>query len=173
MNAIEEIFKKKYKELCIISYFYLKDINEAQDIVQEIFIKLIERNKEQKVVDIEAYLRVAIRNSSLKRIKNKQILEPIRDYYLFYNDKNTAEEEAIALKNKQDLYRQIDLLPPQCRKVFLLCALDDLKYQETANLLGVSINTVKTQMKKAYKVLRSSLKDHHLLFFLFPQKDFC
>lgn len=172
MNEIEEIFKRRYKELCIMSFYYLKDINEAQDIVQEVFVKVIERNKVQKIINVESYLKVAIRNSSLKRIKNTQIFEPIGDYSLFYNEENTDAEEALALKNKQYLYKQIDLLPLQCKRIFLLCVLDNMKYQETADLLGVSINTVKTQMKKAYKTLRSSLKHYHsIVFLLFSKKN--
>ena len=61
----------------------------------------------------------------------------------------------------------IDKLPGQCKTVFELCALDGKKYQTAANSLGISVNTVKTQMKKAYRTLRYDLRNVHeiMLFF--------
>lgn len=171
MDKVEVAFKKEYKQLCILSYYYLKDINEAKDVVQDIFVKIIEQNKAPELKNINSYLKTAVRNASLKRIKKKNLLSPIDDSYLFYHQNNTEEEEKIALQNKIELYKQIDLLPEQCKKVFLLCVVDNLKYQEAADTLKISVNTVKTQIKKAYKTLRSSLKDTKLLLFIFSKKS--
>ena len=55
------------------------------------------------------------------------------------------------------LYRTINGLPDECRKIFLMACLDDMKYQEIANALQISINTVKTQMKIALRFLREHL----------------
>ncbi|MDO5979782.1 RNA polymerase sigma factor [Flavivirga spongiicola] len=170
MDSIEEIFRKNYKELCILSYYYLKDINEAKDVVQDVFVKIIEQNKLKELKNSESYFKTAVRNTSLKRIQKRKKTDTLSNHNLFYNPANTEEQEAIALKNKIELYKQIDLLPEQCKNVFLLCVLNDLKYKEAAEVLKISINTVKTQMKKAFKILRSSLKDTHLLLFLFSQE---
>ena len=61
------------------------------------------------------------------------------------------------------LYQTIDKLPEKCRKVFLMACLNDKTYQEVADELGTSINTVKTQMKTALKFLRENLQEE--LFF--------
>ncbi len=173
MDSIEEIFKKNYKQLCVVSYYYLKDINEAKDVVQDVFVKIIEQKKISELKNSKSYLKIAVRNASLKRIQKSKQIDSLSIHNLFYNQSNTEEQEAIALKNKINLYKQIDLLPEQCKQIFLLCVLDDLKYKETAEVLKISVNTVKTQMKKAFKILRTSLKDTHLLLFLFPQKKLC
>ena len=170
MDFIEVIFKKKYKELCILSYYYLKDINEAKDVVQNVFVKIIEQKKLRELKNSENYLKAAVRNASLKKIEKRKQLDTLNNHHLFYTQTSTEEQEAIMLKNKINLYKKIDLLPEQCKKVFLLCVLDDLKYKEAAEILNISVNTVKTQMKKAFKRLRSSLKDTHLLLFLFSQE---
>ena len=57
----------------------------------------------------------------------------------------------------QKLQQALDKLPQQCKNVFELCAIDGQKYDYAANHLGISKNTVKTQMKKAYKILRGNL----------------
>ncbi len=62
---------------------------------------------------------------------------------MFSTDESTKETEL--------LYQTIDKLPEKCRKVFLMACLNDKTYQEIADELGTSINTVKTQMKTALK----------------------
>ena len=64
------------------------------------------------------------------------------------------------------LYNTIDRLPDKCRKVFLMACLNDKSYQEIADELGTSINTVKTQMKTALKFLRENLQEEHFLSIL-------
>ena len=56
------------------------------------------------------------------------------------------------------LYAEIARLPEQCRKVFELIVLKDMKYKEVADFLGLSVNTVKTHFARALKQLRSSLQ---------------
>ena len=55
------------------------------------------------------------------------------------------------------LYRTISSLPDECRKIFLMACLEDMKYREIADALSISINTVKTQMKIALRFLREHL----------------
>ena len=67
----------------------------------------------------------------------------------------------------QQLYKALHQLPEQCKQVFTLCCLQDMKYREAADLLGISINTVRTQMGRAYKILRNSLDNKTFLNLLF------
>ena len=64
------------------------------------------------------------------------------------------------------LYRTIGKLPEKCKQVFLMACLNDKTYQEIANTLGVSVNTVKTQMKYALKFLRDNLREDDFSFVL-------
>lgn len=165
MDNLEVFFKSNYKELCLVSFFYIKDIKEAEDIVQDVFVKIIERQDEIVIKNLNSYLKIAVRNASLKRIAHNENLQSIDENTVFYNETQTEEDHEAALQKQVDLYRQIDSLPEQCKKIFLLCVLEDLKYQEAADTLGISINTVKTQMKKAFKILRHSLQLVYFLFF--------
>lgn len=169
MDTIELIFKKEYKQLCILSYFYLKDIDEAEDVVQDIFVKIIEQNKYEELRNIKSYLKTAVRNASLKHIQKKKEVSLVNEYQLFYNQSFTEEQEKQALNNKLEIYKKLNLLPEQCKLVFLLCVIDGLKYKEAADFLNISVNTVKTQMKKAYKILRESLADAQFILFLFSK----
>lgn len=171
MSEIERLFKEHYRDLCVMAQYYLNDFDEAQDVVQGIFFKLIQQDNKATLLNPKSYLKVAVRNESLKRIKTNKSRQSIGELdYLVYQNGLTNNEEALAIQKKIKLYEQINLLPNQCKKIFLLCALDGLKYQETADILNISVNTVKTQMKKAFKILRSSLKDINVLFILLQKK---
>lgn len=122
--------------------------------------------KQNQIKDLENYLKVAVKNASLKQVLKKHKSITIDETVLFYSESNTEKENEQALQKKIQLYKQINLLPEQCKKIFLLCVLDDFKYQEAADALGISINTVKTQMKKAYKMLRASLKSICFLYMI-------
>jgi RNA polymerase sigma-70 factor (ECF subfamily) len=78
------------------------------------------------------------------------------------------DEPLIEETNRTSILQQsINNLPLGCKNVFELCALDGYKYSSAADHLGISVNTVKTQMKKAYKILRHDLKNYYLLILLF------
>lgn len=144
-----------------MSYHYTKDMSEAEDVVQDVFVKVLE--KKDEIHQLKHYLTVAVKNASLKRVSNKYqtvaMQNQIESGSPFFSD----DEKEADFKRKAQLYKQIDLLPVQCKKIFLLCVLEGCKYQEAADQLGISVNTVKTQMKKAYKILRIALKSVYLL----------
>jgi len=64
------------------------------------------------------------------------------------------------------LQKGITELPEACREIFILSRTDNMKYSEIADKLGISVNTVKTQMKIALAYLRENLKDYLMLLLL-------
>ena len=82
------------------------------------------------------------------------------------NEKSESPEEDLI---KNDMYRAvhkaIDNLPDQCRKIYLMKKYDELSYNEITEILGISINTVKTQMKRAIKSLLNNLSYLRIIFF--------
>lgn len=169
-ERIEIIFKEQYRELCSLSYYYVRDMAESEDIVQDVFVTIISKNKFATIIDFKSYLRTAVRNATFKRMektKKKGFLPEKLANPLAYNDL-TREQEMILLEKKMLLYGEIEKLPEQCKKIFLLCCSDGLKYRETAEELEISVNTVKTQLKKAYKHLRISLYKFHILLLIVP-----
>ena len=69
---------------------------------------------------------------------------------LFFREEDEGKEIEL-------LYCTIGQLPDECRKIFLMASLDDMKYREIADVLNISVNTVKTQMKIALRFLREKL----------------
>ena len=154
----EQLFRDHYQPLCLFAYSYLKDMEAAKDVVQDFFFRCWGKRDTLPTPDsFEKYAFRAIRNgvinyqqSAATRTKhNVQSATP--DGY------DPQREEAILQKDDQlkaALLLAVQRLPEQRRKIFLLSNGDGLKYSEIAGQLNISLNTVKTQLRKAYETLR-------------------
>jgi RNA polymerase sigma-70 factor (ECF subfamily) len=85
-------------------------------------------------------------------MENTDLVSPVSSDYPIAN-LLSAEIDYIIQKAISDL-------PDQCREVFVKIRHEELSYAQTAEILGISINTVKTQLQRAVSKLRESLKDH-------------
>ena len=82
----------------------------------------------------------------------------------------SGEESSEDSENLEELYKRLqvvmDSLPPKCKEIFILGCVEGLSYKDVAEQLGVSVNTVKTQVKVAYKKIKSEFGDHNKNFML-------
>ena len=162
---IELVFKECYRELCLFAYSYVACMDQAEDIVQDVFVKLLTEGKTSNITNLKAYIWKSVKNSSLKHVVRTQKLESIEPSRLVLVEEEETRDEERDLK----LRKAMEKLPPKCKDIFKLCVFDGHKYDSAADSLGISVNTVKTQMKKAFRILRHNLADIYffLLFFGF------
>jgi RNA polymerase sigma-70 factor (ECF subfamily) len=164
LAGYEKLFKQYYGSLCIYARNIIKDSDSAEDIVHEVFIKLWEkRNEINPEQSIKSYLFTAVHNRCLNYIRdNKKFTE--RDEYFENSDLISEETESVEQSELEaKVFNAMNKLPEKCREVFHMCKIDELKYAEVAEKLGISIKTVENQMGKALKVLREELGHLFLL----------
>lgn len=154
---IETMFLQHYKEWCLLSYSYIESMTEAEDMVQDVFIKILNKKNKHEIVDLKSYISTAVRNTCLKNIKQSKRSVKLNEYNTLLSPSH--EESLIDVENKVQVQAAIQILPEQSKKIFQLCVLEDFKYQKAADSLGISINTVKFHLKKAFKILRLNLQD--------------
>jgi RNA polymerase sigma-70 factor (family 1) len=161
----KQLFFKEYNSLCNYAYTILSDRTDAEDIVQDTFIKLWEKRPElsQQANQAKYYLITAVKNNciSFLRKKNNRPTIAIEENTLqtLPSSLNTLQEhERYALLLQQAL----DQLPPQCQHIFRLSRFGQLTYQQIANEMELSVKTVENQMGKALKILRAFLKAYQL-----------
>ena len=159
-QAYKNLFYTYFADLVLYAHSILKDRAAAEDVVQEIFITFWQEQKYKRIDSgLEGYLYRSAHNFCLNYLrnekrKNDRLVETMvdaADQIRFSFDDIEVEQE------REEIYRAYHQLPAQCREIFTLCCLEGLKYQEAADQLGVSINTVRTQMGRAFKYLRESL----------------
>lgn len=174
--AFEEVFRTYYQALCNYACATVKDMDDAEEVVQNTFFNIWNKKEELEVrTSIKSYLYRAVHNECLNRIKHSKVRRLYaEDQKAFmaggYEDssKQLHGKELGALIN-----RAIDSLPEQCGNVFRLSRFENMKYQEIADHLGISVKTVENHMGKALKLLRDQLKDYlPLLLFVFNIDQF-
>jgi RNA polymerase sigma-70 factor (ECF subfamily) len=152
-----ELYNRYHSLLVRFAWGILYDHEEAKDIVQEVFLDLW--NKTVEIPDectLKAFLFTCTRNKALNRIKKLRIIDKHQD----------QAKEALLFTYRMDAHTEEDLrriseilgeMPVQMQNVVTLHAIKGLKYTEIAGTLGVSVNTVKTHLKRAYQKLRKEM----------------
>jgi RNA polymerase sigma-70 factor (ECF subfamily) len=175
--AFEQMFKTYFKRLHAYAFTILRDEIQAEDMVQQVFLKLWERNVRKDSFgenlsltgSVSSYLYRAVHNESLNYIKHQKVRSDHR-LSVAYNMKNEVEQPAkkiIAGELEKKIRSALNELPEQCRTVFQMSRFDELKYREIADKLGISVKTVENQMSKALKLLRVKLVDFLIFILLF------
>lgn len=160
-SAFTEFYTFFFQKLILASEKYVKDVYLAEEIVQNVFLKIWESPESlEEIKSIKPYLYTAVINSSISHLNRQKSIE---QHHLKIAS-NLTEEYLLDLDEENDLiillHREIEKLPPQCRKVFKLNRFDRLKYRDIANQLNLSERTVENHIAHALKVLRASMLSH-------------
>lgn len=160
-KALEKFTKENYLFFCALANRYVNDVQEAEDIVQEVLIRLWENRRHyQDITCLRSFVYTMIRNQSLNLIRNRKRssqhfhLLPEEEENNFFNI--LVEEESNRL-----LFNAINTLAPQSAAIIQL-SLQGLKNEEIARELSISENTVKVLKYRSLKKLRQLL--HHRIF---------
>lgn len=160
----EKSFKLYYKPLCDYAYTIIKDSDESEEVVQNIFyIIWCKKETLDITTSLKAYLYRAVYNSSLNKLKHVKIkLAHAEDYKSNFSSEgtNTVFEQIDGKELNNKIQSVLSLLPEQCGIVFKLSRFENLKYSEIAEKLGISVKTVENHMGKALKIMREGLKDY-------------
>lgn len=169
LNAFQYLFQNYYSGLLNFALRFVRERPIAEEIVDDLFIHLWEIRKKIQIRDnIEAYLYRSVYNRCISYIRNKnkqanltsEIAVSIENK--LYSIPETSSSPLNQIMNKElqkQLNKALNELPDKCKEIFILSREYGLKYEEIAEKLKISKNTVKTQLKIALKRLRKSLKN--------------
>lgn len=166
-KAYEIIFKQHYAFLCAVAYEYVHDEYTSQNIVEDVMLALWEKREQITITkSIKAYLMKAVRNRAIDFIRTDQSFRSVditdKEYQNCFAPDEDVFEQLISQELEAQIRLIIDGLPEECRKVFILSRYEGKNYQEIANELGISVNTVKYHIKNALNTLREWLSNYLL-----------
>lgn len=157
INAYDAIFLKYFKLLCLNAYFFLKDEQEANDLVQIFFMDIWEKKLYMNLEgEIKGYLYRSVQNRCLNRLRQLDSAQHKNELYTVFSA-NESVEEPRSESIFQSLNEALGELPTQRREAIRMVYLHNKKYQETADVMGISINSVKTHLKIGLKNLRERI----------------
>ncbi|HCY40770.1 MAG TPA: RNA polymerase sigma-70 factor [Prolixibacteraceae bacterium] len=162
-TAFELLFHFYYPGLVMYSTQFTTDRMEAEEIVQNFFVRFWQRHQQIVPSDsLKNYLFLSVKNGSLNYLKHKKIEEKyIRSMSELANNHLIYEPDVyVETELQEKIKNAIDLLPEKCREIFIMSRIRGLKNEEIASELNLSKRTVETQISKALKVMRVELKDY-------------
>jgi RNA polymerase sigma-70 factor (family 1) len=157
--SVEHLFNFYYARLCYFAFKMIGEREAAEDLVQETFVKLWERQEDfTSELSAKTFLYVTTRNACLNRIRHEEVE---KKYIKAHNSEAVEEEKGlrriIQAEVLGEIHNAIEELPQGCRQVLKLAYFEGLKNHEIAEQLGISVNTIKTQKARALQLLRLKL----------------
>ena len=161
------LFRSHFTGLCYFAQKYVKDFETAKEIVQDAYISMWEK---RETIDMEravkSYLTMVIHNKCTNHLRdNRKFDKNILD---IENLPDVPEYESsdslVADELKISIDSAINELPEKCREIFVLNRYENLKYQEIADKLQISVKTVESQMSKALQHMRVRLAEYVTVF---------
>lgn len=156
-QAFLTIFNTYKKEVYAYSLSILKSQTYAEEIVQEVFLKIwIKRNDLDVSLAFKPYIIVITKNMCLNFLKKAAYDNKMREE-IFYQSQKSFNPIYDQIQNKEleNLQKEaLNLLPPRRRLIFEMSRNEGKSYKEISQELGISLNTVKSQMTKALETLR-------------------
>lgn len=159
-TAFSIIYKEYYRDYAYLAYQILKDVQVAEDIAQTLFVRFWQRKDYsgiQTMSDLRGFLYRSCQNLCFNYLKSKNVHQKSVDAYQKINNRTETyflESFQIAASINAALKR----MSVQRLAAFRLIYFENQNYQDAAQRMGVSINTLKVHLKKAVKELRNALQ---------------
>ncbi|MBC7922503.1 MAG: RNA polymerase sigma-70 factor [Ferruginibacter sp.] len=160
-DAFVVIYQRYWEKLYAFAYARLQSKEAAEDIVQDIFIRLWSHRAERNIENLNAYLSASLKYEVLDHFRSQSVHRK--------HDRNLAESLGRSIDHTQDilgfdeLYRELqkglEHLPEKCRLVFEMSRNQGLPTKEISRQLDITPKTVEFHISKALKILRLKLKD--------------
>ena len=167
VNSLNRLHALYFNQMCLFARKTVSDNQLIENIVSDCFIKLWENRKKIEIkTSLKSYLYRVLRNQIIDYYRGKQ------EYTVLLSELPDIPNE-VEFDDQQHyakLYKAISKLPYQRKNILELAVFDSLTYQQTADKLGISKNTVKTQISRAYRFLKESLEPRDFYFFCLLQK---
>lgn len=168
-KAFRHLFEKNYNQLEWYAFGIVREREAARDLVSDAFLQLWQRRSSfEDGRDPLPWLKTTIHNRALNHLRDHRKFHPDLEAVLHDNDSSHQPADPVDFKQLQKtVHKTLEKMPERVREVFLLSRNENLKYQQIADRLGISVKTVEVQMGKALRILRENLGEYLPLVLLF------
>lgn len=159
-SAFTSLFETYYRPLCEYAFRFAGDSEWIEDVVQDVFIRIWEkRSSWSPKVAVRAYLYRSVYHQAINHQRKNRFEVPLNEEleYRLADISESPLKYMMDLEMSHIIRQVIDMLPERRREILVLRLLHELSYKEIGSVLGISVNTVDTQIRRAMKLLRSKL----------------
>lgn len=171
-TTLRTVFDQYYHSLCFFAIKLINEHNIAEDIVEETFVKLWEKEPDFSLhKNIKAALYIGVKNACLDHIKKRKYQRRQTQTFTYLLEQEQEDfilNEITRAEVLREVYAAMEKLPEECRKVMELYYRFGLKHTAIAAKLGVKVSTVKNQKGRGIKILKEKLgSSFHFLLIIF------
>lgn len=159
-KVFEDVYKAHFKALHAYANSILADYEHAEEMVQQVFLKLWEKRTNIEInSSIQAYLYRSVYNESINFLKHEKVKQAHASFvkHTMTESSNNHHKDIDTKELEGKIRLALNKLPEQCRTIFQLSRYEELKYKEIAERLQLSVKTIENQMGKALKIMRTEL----------------
>ncbi len=164
-----------HHKLCVYAYGLTHDHDVAEDIVQNVFIRVWKkREKLKEEFSIQSFLYKSVYNEFIDYYRKQKMVFPLEKKYIDVLTSIVEDEDTHALERLiRIVKKEIQNLPPKCKETFLLSKEEGLTNIEIAEYKKISLKTVEAHITKAFSILKDKIGDkaEGILFILFGLKN--
>jgi RNA polymerase sigma-70 factor (ECF subfamily) len=153
-DAIARLVKRQARFVFRVAYAVLRNVHDAEDVVQETFLKVHRARRWQSMVDEKAFLARAAWRIAVDRLPNARAA--VLDFDVPSSSQD-PEQAAIKADWNATIHRLIDALPEELRQPLALSTVEELNSHEIAQVMGIPEGTVRTRLMRARQVLKQKL----------------
>lgn len=160
-EAFDCIFRRYYKGLCAYATNYVYDLDQAQSLVQDCFVKLwANRDRADSIESLPAYLSRMVRNRCIDHIRQVKSLEKLHEKLELEEFVINAENSLLSREFEELLVKAISALPKKSKMAFEYSRFENLTYKEIGVKMNISSKAVEALLSRALKLLRKDLQPY-------------
>ena len=162
-HRFRKIYEDHFDQLCAYAFVITNSRALAKDVVSDVFFNLWNSKTNLKEIQaLKPYLFTAVKNQAINILSKDPLNfnDSYRSMDILSVERLNPEDLMIGEELANLIHNTLESMPAQCRLVFKMVKEENLKYQEVAQELGISVNTVKHHMVTALKKLRLKLEEH-------------
>ncbi|MEG3658455.1 RNA polymerase sigma-70 factor [Arenibacter palladensis] len=160
-EAFDCIFRRYYKGLCVYATNYVYDLDQAQSLVQDCFVKLwANRDRADSIESLPAYLSRMVRNRCIDHIRQVKSLEKLHEKLELEEFVINAENSLLSREFEELLVKAISGLPKKSKMAFEYSRFENLTYKEIGVKMNISSKAVEALLSRALKLLRKDLQPY-------------
>lgn len=172
-EAFRYLYETYFSKMVLFAESFVYDEEEAKDLVQDLFCHLWEHAPRLEVkTSLRSYLVTSLRNRCLNVLRDRKIRDEHKDKVAEAAAFSGLEDEELDEEVVKKLHDALASLPEKMREIILLKIVDEKKNWEIAEELNIAETTVKTQVQRAYRLLRDRLVPVYLLIEWLQMRDF-
>lgn len=157
VRAQEKLYHLLAAKMFGVCLRYAKDQTEAEDSLQEGFMKVFQSIKKfRHEGSFEGWVRRIMVNVSLEKFRKQHLMHPVEDVSIY--EEQQISDSVLAEISAQELMQVIQELPPRYRMVFNLYVMEDMSHQEISKEMKISVGTSKSNLARARDILKRKVK---------------